>query len=77
MDIRTQIEGALDSIRPALQLDGGDVEFVDFDDDQGVVQVRLVGACGACPISSTTMKYGIERRLKDAVPQVTQVQAVA
>jgi Fe-S cluster biogenesis protein NfuA len=77
MDIRTQIEGALDSIRPALQLDGGDVEFVDFDMDRGVVQVRLVGACGACPISSTTMKYGIERRLRDSVPGVLEVQAVA
>jgi Fe-S cluster biogenesis protein NfuA len=76
MDIRTQIEGALDSIRPALQMDGGDVEFVGFNDADGVVQLRLVGACGACPISSTTVKYGIERRLKAVVPQVTEVQAV-
>jgi Fe-S cluster biogenesis protein NfuA len=76
MDLRTQIEGALDSIRPALQMDGGDVEFVAFHDESGILQLRLVGACGACPISSTTVKFGIERRLKAVLPQVTEVQAV-
>ena len=69
-----QIEDTLDVIRPALREDGGDVELVGFDD--GVVQLRLVGACSACPISTMTVKQGIERRLKTAVPQVREVQAV-
>ena len=76
MTIRDQIETALDAIRPALHMDGGDVEFVDYDDEEGVVQLRLVGACGSCPISYTTVKHGIERRIKAAIPAVREVQAV-
>lgn len=75
MNRREQIEEVLTSIRPALHLDGGDVELVDFDDD-GVVHLRLIGVCGACPISSVTLKQGIERRLMSAIPEVTAVQAV-
>lgn len=75
MDMRQRIETALDAIRPALRGDGGDVEFVDFDDD-GVVHLRLMGACGACPISSMTVKHGIERRIKAEIPEVSEVQAV-
>lgn len=71
-----RIEGALESIRPALQIDGGDVEFVDFNPSDGVVQIRLMGACGGCPISSVTVKQGIERRIKAAVPEVTEVAVV-
>lgn len=74
--LRERIESTLDTIRPALQIDGGDVEFVDFQDEQGVLQVRLVGACGSCPISSMTVKHGIERRIRAMVPEVTEVQAV-
>jgi Fe-S cluster biogenesis protein NfuA len=77
MSIRERIESSLDSIRPALQVDGGDVEFVDFNQDDGVVMLRLVGACGHCPISSMTVKHGIERRIKAMVPEVSSVQAVA
>jgi Fe-S cluster biogenesis protein NfuA len=58
-----------------LQRDGGDVEFVDVADD-GVVQVRLTGACGGCPMSTLTLKNGIERILKEQVPGVTQVIAI-
>lgn len=76
MTIRDQIETALDAIRPALHMDGGDVEFVDYDDAEGVVQLRLLGACGSCPISYTTVRYGIERRIKAAIPSVREVQAV-
>jgi Fe-S cluster biogenesis protein NfuA len=76
MSIPEKIEGALDSIRPALQIDGGDVEFVDFNEDDGVVQIRLTGACGGCPISSVTVKQGIERRIKMVVPEVTEVAVV-
>ncbi len=72
---REKIEEVLTSIRPALHLDGGDVEFVDFDED-GVVHLRLIGVCGACPISSVTLKQGIERRLISAVPEVKAVHAV-
>ena len=73
--IRDRIESALDTIRPALHIDGGDVEFVDFS-DEGVVLLRLTGACGACPISSMTMKHGIEKRIKANVPEVVAVEAI-
>lgn len=73
--VRDRIESALETIRPALQSDGGDVEFVDFNDD-GVVLLRLTGACGACPISSMTMKHGIEKRIKANVPEVVAVEAI-
>jgi Fe-S cluster biogenesis protein NfuA len=72
---RDRIEEVLTTIRPALNLDGGDVELVDFD-DQGVVHLRLVGVCGSCPISWVTLKQGIERRLMSAVPEVRAVNAV-
>lgn len=76
MTIPQRIEDALETIRPALQIDGGDVEFVGFDAEGGVVQIRLMGACGGCPISSVTVKYGIERRIMAAVPEVTGVAVV-
>jgi Fe-S cluster biogenesis protein NfuA len=76
MTIPERIEGALEAIRPALHIDGGDVEFIGFNDDDGIVQIRLVGACGACPISSMTVKHGIERRIRAAVPEVTEVAVV-
>ena len=72
---KSLIETALNEIRPALQADGGDVEFVDFN-DEGVVLVRLQGACSGCPSASMTLKMGIERTLKDKVPGVTSVEAI-
>lgn len=72
--MKERIEKALEQIRPALQADGGDVEFVDVKD--GVVQVRLKGACGGCPMSSMTLSLGIERAIKRAVPEVKKVEAV-
>jgi Fe-S cluster biogenesis protein NfuA len=72
---KSLIESALDEIRPALQADGGDVEFVDFNED-GVVLVRLQGACSGCPSASVTLKMGIERTLKEKVPGVTAVEAI-
>ena len=74
-DLRERIESTLDTIRPALQIDGGDVEYVGVDED-GVLQLRLTGACGACPISSLTVKHGIERRIRAVVPEVSEVQAI-
>ncbi len=70
-----EIEKALDQIRPALQADGGNVELVEVTDD-GVVKVKLTGACGHCPMSTQTLKFGIERALKQSVPSVTSVVAV-
>jgi Fe-S cluster biogenesis protein NfuA len=65
---------AAESIRPALQKDGGDVEFIDFND--GVVTVRMKGACGGCPMSQMTLKQGIEARLRAAIPEVESVEAL-
>jgi Fe-S cluster biogenesis protein NfuA len=65
---------AIDLIRPALQSDGGDIIFHMIDDD-GVVHVELVGACGTCPVSMMTLKAGVERIIMDRVPGVTEVVA--
>lgn len=73
---RVKIEQVLDSIRPALRSDGGDVELIDFDEEDGVVQLRLMGACGSCPVSSLTLRQGIERRLMMAVPEVKGIHAL-
>ena len=75
MDIKKRIESALDKIRPALKADGGDVELVDVTTD-GVVKVRLTGACGGCPMSQMTLKMGIEKALKGEVPEVKEVISV-
>ena len=72
--MREKVETALADIRPALQADGGDVELVDVDD--GVVKVKLTGACAGCPMSAITLQMGIEQRLKEQIPEVKQVVAV-
>ena len=74
--INAKILEELELLRPALQADGGDVEFLSFNDDDGIVELRLLGACESCPISMMTLKEGIERRLKGSVPEVTAVTAV-
>ncbi len=73
--MKEKIERALAKIRPALQADGGDVELVEVGED-GIVKVRLKGACGGCPMSQLTLKMGIERILKKEVPEVKSVEAV-
>lgn len=73
--LRKQVEEALDRIRPALQQDGGDLELLDVTED-GVVKVKLTGACGSCPMSQMTLKMGIEQRLREEVPEVSMVEAV-
>ena len=65
---------AIDAIRPALQADGGDIELTGID-DAGVVRVNLVGACGTCPVSTMTLKAGVERIIMDRVPGITEVVA--
>jgi Fe-S cluster biogenesis protein NfuA len=78
MSATASIEGdvleAIDAIRPALQADGGDIVFKNID-DEGIVHVELVGACGTCPVSTMTLKAGVERIIKDRVPSVTAVEA--
>jgi Fe-S cluster biogenesis protein NfuA len=73
--LREQIEDALNKVRPSLQADGGDVELVDVD-EEGVVRVRLTGACAGCPMSQMTLKMGIEKVLKQNVPEISSVESV-
>jgi Fe-S cluster biogenesis protein NfuA len=70
-----KIKAVLDEIRPALQRDGGDLEFIGVD-EKGNVKIKLLGACHGCPFSTMTTKNGIERLLKQSVPEVTTVEAV-
>jgi len=70
-----EVKKALDDIRPSLQADGGDIEFVNAT-DEGKVDVRLTGACFGCPMSQITMKEGVEKYLKNIVPGVISVDAV-
>ena len=72
--MREKIEAAIDRVRPALQADGGDVELVEVKD--GVVSVRLTGACGGCPMATMTLRNGIERTIREEVPEVKEVVAV-
>jgi Fe-S cluster biogenesis protein NfuA len=72
--MKDRVEKALDKIRPALKADGGDVELVEVKDD--VVKVKLTGACGGCPMSQLTLKMGIERLLKQEIPEIKEVVAV-
>ena len=70
-----QVKAALENVRPSLQADGGDVEFVSVTED-GVVSVKLTGACGCCPHAQMTLKVGIENYLKQEVPQVSSVVGI-
>ena len=72
--MKEKVEATLAKIRPALQADGGDVKLVGVDD--GVVKVNLTGACAGCPMSTMTLKQGIERILKEEIPEVKEVVAV-
>ena len=73
--MKAKVEEVLDLVRPALQADGGDVELVDVSDD-GVVSVKLTGACGSCPMSTMTLKMGIEKTLMEKIPSVKEVVQV-
>lgn len=74
--METELREAVEAIRPALQADGGDMRVVNLDTDTGVVEIELMGACGGCPMSSMTLKAGIERILFDRVPGLTEVRAL-
>ncbi|MDA0690885.1 MAG: NifU family protein [Nitrospinae bacterium] len=72
--MQDEVESVLDTLRPSLMADGGNVELVDIDD--GVVKLRLVGSCSSCSSSTMTLKMGIERALKKAIPMVRCIEAV-
>ena len=72
---KEKVQEVLDKVRPSLQADGGDCELINVRED-GVVEVRLQGACGSCPMSTLTLKAGIERVMKEEIPEVTDVVSV-
>jgi len=76
-NIAGKIKKVLETIRPSLQLDGGDVHFIGFDEKLGVLKVELMGQCAHCPMSQITLKQGIEAEIKRAAPEVKEVQAVS
>lgn len=73
--METAVLEALEAIRPALQSDGGDIRVLNLDEATGVLDVELLGACGGCPMSTVTLKAGVERILKDRVEGLTEVRA--
>ncbi|HEX7372742.1 MAG TPA: NifU family protein [Thermodesulfobacteriota bacterium] len=73
--MKEKVQKIIDEIRPALQADGGNIELIDVGED-GVVKVRLMGACGSCPMSQLTLKRGVEARLKAKIPEVKEVVSV-
>ena len=75
LQMEDKIKRAIEHIRPQLQADGGDIEFVKFD-EEGKVHVKLTGACGSCPMATMTLKSGVEVFLKENIPEVTEVVQV-
>jgi len=75
-NIEAKIKSILETIRPSLQMDGGDVHFIDFDKKSGILKVELTGHCAHCPMSSITLKQGIEAEIIKAAPEVKEVRAV-
>lgn len=76
MDTKERIKNALEEVRPSLQADGGDVQFMEWNEDEGVVKVQLMGMCAGCPMAQVTLKDGIEKHLKRQVPEVKKVESV-
>ena len=74
-ELREQIEFALDTIRPYLEADGGNVRIVELTDDM-VLRIELLGSCGTCPMSTMTLKAGVEEAIKRAIPEIQRVEAV-
>ncbi|MEE8359386.1 MAG: NifU family protein [Candidatus Omnitrophota bacterium] len=75
MELKEKVEAALEKARPMLRADGGDVELIDVTDD-GIVKVKLTGACGSCPMSQMTLKMGIGKLLRKEVPEIKDIEAV-
>lgn len=74
-ELTRKVENVIEQIRPYLQQDGGDIEFIEFT-DENVVNVKLLGACGSCPYSTMTLKNGVETAMKKAIPEVKSVEAI-
>lgn len=74
-EITRKVTNVINQIRPYLQQDGGDIEFIDLT-DENVVNVKLLGACGSCPYSTMTLKNGVESAMKKAIPEIKSVEAV-
>jgi Fe-S cluster biogenesis protein NfuA len=74
--LQQKVAGVIEQIRPMIQADGGDIELVNVEEDEGVVSIRFQGACVGCPMSAMTLQMGIERNLKAKVPEVQKVVAV-
>ena len=74
--VTQKVQAVIEHIRPLLQADGGDIELVSFDEAKGVVSVRLRGACSGCPGAAMTLKMGVERHMKERVPEVKEVVAL-
>lgn len=74
--LKKQVKQIIDDLRPAIQMDGGDVELIDVDEKKGIVKVKLVGHCAHCPMSSITLKHSIEATLKRALPKIKEVVAI-
>jgi Fe-S cluster biogenesis protein NfuA len=75
VDLKQKVEQSLEKVRPGLRADGGDVELVEVSDD-GVVRLALTGACAGCPMSTMTLKMGIERVLREDIPEIKAVESV-
>ncbi len=75
MELEEKVKNAIQDIRPSLQADGGDIELVTVAED-GKVEVRLTGACNGCPMAQITLKQGVERYLKETIPEVDSVESV-
>ncbi|MDZ7342010.1 MAG: NifU family protein [candidate division KSB1 bacterium] len=73
--MKERVKAVLDKLRPSLNMDGGDVKLISVDDN-GVVKVQLTGACGGCPFSQMTLKMGIERAIKEEIPEVKEVVSI-
>lgn len=75
MELKQQVEDIISQVRPMLQADGGDVQLIEVTED-GIVKVKLMGACGSCQFSLMTLKHGIEAKLKELIPSIKEVVAV-
>jgi len=76
MDLQEKVEKALESVRPHLRADGGDVRLIEVSEDDGIVKVKLTGACGSCPMAAMTLKHEVTNAIKQAVPEIIEVQSV-
>lgn len=76
MSLKERVEKALESVRPHLRADGGNVELIDVSETDGVVKVKLTGSCGGCPMAAMTLQYGVTNAIKQAVPEIKEVQSV-